>query len=115
MTHRLKNINNNVIINNSDSGEEVEDESCFIKGGTLTALWSSIGCYAETCWTCKQEHGWWNVVVMKGNRKRVELMNMRRMSDSKSSGINSCKSQCERAIGNAKELGKSEKYSCKHK
>ena len=42
MINKLKSINKNVIVNNSDSDEEVEEGSRFLKGDTLTALWSSI-------------------------------------------------------------------------
>ena len=45
--NKLKCINENVVINNSDSGEEVEDDSCFLKGVTLTALWSSFVNYVD--------------------------------------------------------------------
>ena len=35
MTNKLKSINNNAIANTSDSGEEVEKGSCFLKVGAL--------------------------------------------------------------------------------
>ena len=38
MNDKLKSANSNVIVNTSDSGEEVEKRSCFLKGGTLAAL-----------------------------------------------------------------------------
>ena len=56
MTFRLKNANRNVIINNSDSGEEVEDSSWFLKGGTLTALWNSIVNYVDA--DCMKKRIW---------------------------------------------------------
>ena len=54
----------------------------------------------------KQEHGWWNAVIMRGNKKRVALINVHRIVDSAYSGINSCEAQHERAIERAKELRK---------
>ena len=35
MINKLKLMNKNVIVNDSDSGEEVEEGSCFLKGGNL--------------------------------------------------------------------------------
>ena len=57
ITYELKNANKNVVINKSDSGEEAEDRRWFLKGGTLTALWSSIVNYVDTECTHKQECG----------------------------------------------------------
>ena len=45
------------IINNSDSREEADVSSCFLKEGTLTALCSSIVNYADTDCMHQQEHG----------------------------------------------------------
>ena len=38
MINKLKPINKNIIVNTSDSGEEVEEGGCFLKVGALTAL-----------------------------------------------------------------------------
>ena len=46
MLNNLKYSNNNVIMNNSDSREEVNEGSSFLKGGAITALWSRIVNYA---------------------------------------------------------------------
>ena len=56
MIHRLKK-NNNVIIITSDSGEEIEDRSWFLKGGAVAALWSSIVNYFEVYCMHKQKRG----------------------------------------------------------
>ena len=36
--HRRKNVNENIIINNSNNREEVKDSSWFLKGDTVTSL-----------------------------------------------------------------------------
>ena len=54
----------------------------------------------------KQEYGWWNVVITKGNRKIVVLINVHRTVDSESSGMKSYEAQYERAIGTVKRSRK---------
>ena len=44
---KSKVINNNVIVNDLHSGEEVETGIYFLKDVTLTALWSTIVNYAD--------------------------------------------------------------------
>ena len=50
-------MNSNVITNTSDSGEEVEHGKSFLKGGSLTALWTSIFNYVDREQTHEQKHG----------------------------------------------------------
>ena len=69
MMNKLKSINKNIITNNSYSGEEVEEGSYLLKGGTLTSLWSSVFNYVDTCCMHKKEHGWSTAVTLKVNRK----------------------------------------------
>ena len=57
MVYRLKNININVIINTSYSGEEIDDSSWFLKGRTVIALRSSIVNYVEVDCMREQEYG----------------------------------------------------------
>ena len=54
MLYKLKHTNKNSTINNSDSGDDVDNDSYFLKGGDLTALWSSIGNHSDMDWMCKQ-------------------------------------------------------------
>ena len=75
-------------MNDSDDREEAEDRSLFLKGGTLTALWSSIVNHADADFMCKQQNGWWNAVIVKGNRKSFALTNVCRIVDSESSSTN---------------------------
>ena len=70
--------------------------------------------YADIDWMHKKEHGWWNAVIMKKNKKRFALMNFHRIVDSSTSGVNSCKAQHERAIGRVKRARQIRKHSCKH-
>ena len=42
MINKLKPTNKNVIVNVSDSGKEVEECSCFLKGGAFVSLWNII-------------------------------------------------------------------------
>ena len=102
MTNKLKSTNSNVIVNTSDSGEKVETGSFFLKGGTFTALWSTIANYVDRECMFEQKHGWWNSVMLKGNRKTIALITTCRLVDSETRGVNSSKAQCERAIGNVK-------------
>ena len=92
-------MNKNNTINTSDSGEEIDDSVWFLKGGNVTALWSSIVNYVEVDCMCKQEHGWWNAVIMTGNRKRVALITVCTIVDTKAICVNLSKAQHERLIG----------------
>ena len=47
MTNEFKNINSNAIANTSDSDEKVEERSCFLRGGTIAALWNTIMNYFD--------------------------------------------------------------------
>ena len=58
MSNKLKIMNNDNIINASDSGEEVETGCCFLKGGTFTALWNTIANYVDREGMIEQKHGW---------------------------------------------------------
>ena len=42
INNKFKSINSNFIENTLDSGEEAEEGNCFLKGGTITALWNTI-------------------------------------------------------------------------
>ena len=57
MLNKLKCMNKNFMINNSDGAEEVEDGSCFLKGVTTTCLWSSNVNHVDTCCMHEEEHG----------------------------------------------------------
>ena len=75
-------------MNASDSGEETENSSWFLKGRTITASWNSIVNYVEVESMHKQEHVWWNSVIMTGKRKKVALLTMCRRVDGNSVGVN---------------------------
>ena len=51
--NKLKRANKNVVVNDSDSEEEVEDGRCFLKRGVLTDLWGSIVKHLGIDCTCK--------------------------------------------------------------
>ena len=55
MINKLMHVKKNFIINNSDSGKQIEEGRCFLKGGTLTVLWSSIVNYAVVDCMNKQD------------------------------------------------------------
>ena len=102
MINKVKFMNKNVAVNNSDSGEEVEEGSCSLKVKGLTCLWNSIFNHVDTDCMCEQEHGEWNVVMMKRNRKILALINVHSIVNSESSRIKSYKFQHGRAMRSAK-------------
>ena len=104
--NKLKYSNQSVVVNDSNSGEEVEEVNYFLKGGTLTASRSRIVNYADVCCTHEQENGWWNAVMIKGNRKMTVLKNAHGIVDSEPSRTNSFKTQHERAIRSVKIASK---------
>ena len=57
MICRLTNMSQNVTLNSSDSGEEVENIIWFLKGGTATALWNIVANYDEVDGVYEQENG----------------------------------------------------------
>ena len=64
-----KNINKNVMLNASDSGEEVMDGRWFLREGTATALWINVAKHVEVESTCAEENGWQNAVMLTGGGK----------------------------------------------
>ena len=102
MSSKLKPMNKNGIVNNSHSSEEVEEGICFLNGVTFVSLQSTIVNYADVECINKKEHIQWNAVILKGNRKIIALKKLCGLVDSETKGVNSCKSQYERAIGNVK-------------
>ena len=52
----------------------------------------------------EKEDNWCKTVVLKRNRKIIALINVHRLVDLETSRVNSCKDQCERAIGNVKRV-----------
>ena len=77
-------------MNNSDSGEEVEQGKSFLKERSLTALWNVVANYADAETMCEQIHGWWNSVTLKG-KKTVVIIVMHRMVVSNTKGTNTSK------------------------
>ena len=47
IANKLKIMNSNIIENASDSGEEVDKGSCFLKDSTFTDLWITIANYVD--------------------------------------------------------------------
>ena len=57
MINKLKLMNNNIIVNNPDSDEDVEEVSCFPKGSAFAAFFSNVFNYADVECMHEQEHG----------------------------------------------------------
>ena len=96
----------NVALNASDSGEEVNDGRFFLKGGTATALCNNVSKCVEVECTHEQSNGSWNAVMLTGRINKVALITVHRMVDSQASGINSSKVQRQRSIGQVESAKK---------
>ena len=99
MIGKLKNMSENVALNASDSGEEVNDGRFFLKGGTATALCNNVSKCVEVECTHEQSNGSWNAVMLTGRINKVALITVHRMVHSQASEVNSSKAQYQRSIG----------------
>ena len=87
------------MIKTSFSGEEIENSSCFLKGGIMTLLWNRIVNHVEVNNIHEKECRWQNAVIMIGNLNNVALITVCRIVDGNSVGVNSSKAQYEIIIG----------------
>ena len=107
--NKLKTINAKIFINTSDSKEKLNGSKYFLKGGTFTALWNDVVNYAKVDQCVKNEHGWWNGVVLEGNSKILAIITVYRIVDANTKSVNSTKAQCERKTGKVKRAKETRK------
>ena len=84
-------------MSNSDSGEEEEHCESFLKGGTLTVSRSTVANCVDADITRNNNHGWVNTDTSKGTQKIVASIIECRIFTSNVKGINTRKTQHERA------------------
>ena len=92
----------NVSINTLDSGEDAEESSQFLKGGTMLLSWCAIDNFANTEKMFHYGMCFYDAIMMQGKRKSMLLMLVNCLVDSNTSSVNTHKDQHERKIGKVK-------------
>ena len=87
------------VFNTSDSREALDQGKTFLKGGSFTALWGDVRNYVKLEERHEHHHGWWNTMVLEGNKKRIAIITMHRLVDNDTKSINSSKAQYDRKVG----------------
>ena len=87
--NKLKIITFKIMLNTSDNKETLDDNTSFLKGGTMTEVWNDVMNRTNLEECTENKHEWWNIVMFESNRKRLSIITLCRIVDTNAKTINS--------------------------
>ena len=81
MENKLKSINNQILLNDSDSKEILDNSNSFLKGGAMTVLLNDVVSHMKLVECAEDKHGWWSIVMLERNSKILSTTTVHRIFD----------------------------------
>jgi len=85
-----------------DSGEETKLDRKYLPGGTITLLTGKIVGMIEKTSIRKDKLGRWNSIRIEGGNKKMQIINVYRITESTQEGILKTRAQFDRVNGKVK-------------